>query len=203
MIQHNISDSWAWSSLLKLRPLAERFIACVVGNGKKAKFWFDAWTPLVPLIKLVGVAGPRRLRLPLTSTVADACSQTGWLLPSPRSEAELQLHTHLTLISLPSQSTVEDSYHWLTNGSSGRDYSASATWSDCRPRTTEKDWAKLIWFKGNVPKHAFNMWTAQLNRLPTRVRLASWNTGINLSCTLCLLGQETRDHIMLTCGFSS
>lgn len=202
-IQPTVSDSWVWSSLLKLRPLAERYIACVVGNGRKAKFWFDSWTPLGPLIKLIGATGPRRLRLPLSATVSDSCSESGWLLPPPRSDVELQLHTHLTLAPLPSQCSIEDSYLWLTNGISSRDYSASKTWEACRPRETEKDWAKLIWFKGNVPKHAFNMWTAHLNRLPTRVRLASWNTGIDPSCTLCLFGHESRDHIMLTCGFSS
>lgn len=202
-IQHTDSDSWAWSSLLKLRPLAERYIVCDVGDGRRAKFWFDSWTPLGPLINFIGAAGPRRLRLPLNSSVADACSQSGWLLPSPRSDAELQLHTHLKMISLPSQSTFEDTYYWLTNGISSKYYSASKTWNDCRPREAEKDWAKLIWFKGNVPKHAFNMWTAQLNKLPTMASLASWNTGINPSCTLCLFGQETRDHVMLTCGFSS
>lgn len=202
-IQHADSDSWAWKSLLKLRPLARQYIVCDVGNGSRAKFWVDTWTPLGPLINLLGVSGPRRLRLPMNSTVAQACSSTGWRLPSPRSDAEVQLHAHLTLVALPSQSSVEDSYSWLTNGIRNKDYSASKTWNDCRPRDTEKDWAKLIWFKGRVPKHAFNMWTAHLNRLPTRVRLAAWNPGISPSCTLCLFGQETRDHIMLTCGFSS
>ncbi|WZZ65202.1 hypothetical protein YC2023_076572 [Brassica napus] len=53
-IQASDTDSGVWKSLLKLRPLAERFITCEVGNGLKASFWSDCWTPLGSLLKLLG-----------------------------------------------------------------------------------------------------------------------------------------------------
>lgn len=51
-------SSATWKSLLSLRPLASRFIRCEVGDGTKASFWFDQWTPLGPLIDLCGISGP-------------------------------------------------------------------------------------------------------------------------------------------------
>ncbi|XP_048594252.1 uncharacterized protein LOC125577188 [Brassica napus] len=46
------------------------------------------------------------------------------------------------------------------------------------------------------------MWVANLDRLPTRVRLASWGLQIPTTCCLCSSEPETRDHLMLTCQFS-
>ena len=59
-----------------------------------------------------------------------------------------------------------------------------------------------VWFKGHVPKLAFNMWIANADRLPTRARLASWGIQISTSCCLCSHDVETRDHLLLTCSYS-
>lgn len=64
-------------------------------------------------------------------------------------------------------------------------------------------WTDIIWYKGCVPKQAFNMWTAQLERLPTKTRIASWGLNMSLSCDICLIGTETRDHVLLQCGFAA
>jgi hypothetical protein len=64
-------------------------------------------------------------------------------------------------------------------------------------------WASSIWFKGAIPKHAFNMWVAQLNRLPTRQRLASWGMNISTTCCLCSASTETRDHLLINCHYSA
>ncbi|KAH0939215.1 hypothetical protein HID58_006676, partial [Brassica napus] len=41
-----------------------------------------------------------------------------------------------------------------------------------------------------------------LDRLPTRTRIASWGHQIDTSCCLCSNYPETRDHIFLHCDFS-
>lgn len=66
---------------MNLRPLAEQFVECELGNGRLASFWFDSWCSLGPLINLFGEHGPRELRLPLHSPVAAACNERGWSLP--------------------------------------------------------------------------------------------------------------------------
>lgn len=85
-------DSWNWRSLLRLRPLAERFIRCSIGNGLTASFWGDSWTPMGPLIKFLGEEGPRILRIPISSKVASTVNGTVWKLPPPRSNKALDLH---------------------------------------------------------------------------------------------------------------
>lgn len=57
--------------------------------------------------------------------------------------------------------------------------------------------------QGCVPNQAFNMWIAQHDRLPTRERICSWGISSDRSCPVCLFGFESRDHILLHCGFSS
>lgn len=47
------------------------------------------------------------------------------------------------------------------------------------------------------------MWVAQLDRLPTRQRLASWGLNIPTDCCLCASSIETRDHLLITCTFSA
>lgn len=75
-----------------------------------------------------------------------------------------------------------------------RGYNSSKTWDAVSPRAEKKSWSSSVWFKGSIPKHAFNMWVAQLNRLPTRARLASWGILNNTDCCLCGREDETRDH---------
>ncbi|CAA7048764.1 unnamed protein product [Microthlaspi erraticum] len=201
-LEENQRDSWTWKSLLRLRPLAENFIKCRVGNGRTASFWFDTWSPIGPLIKALGHDGPRNLRLPLNALVAEACDTQGWTLPSPRSDVALDLHAFLTTISVPNTSLVPDTYDWVVNGVNCRGYSSKITWDFIKPRENEKDWYKSIWFKGSTPKLSFFMWVAQLNRLPTRMRLASWGLNVPTTCCFCSTENETRDHLLLRCDFS-
>ncbi|CAG7864551.1 unnamed protein product, partial [Brassica rapa] len=92
---------------------------------------------------------------------------------------------------------------WVVNDKVCNGFSSARTWEVLRPRSTSKAWSTTVWFKGAVPKQAFNMWLANLNRLPTRARLASWGLNINKCCCLCNVEDEVRDHLFLKCRFSS
>lgn len=116
---------------------------------------------------------------------------------------ELTLHAYLTTRTDPSLSSVPDVRFWLINGVKLKQYSASQTWEQCRPRELPKDWSEAVWFNGCVPKHAFNMWIAQLDRMPTRSRLSRWGVTNSSNCPVCLFGVETQDHILLNCGHSA
>lgn len=50
---------------------------------------------------------------------------------------------------------------------------------------------------------AFNTWVAQLNRLPTRARIARWSPENSPLCCLCNSFDETRDHLLITCDYSA
>ncbi|XP_023644573.1 uncharacterized protein LOC111832464 [Capsella rubella] len=82
-------------------------------------------------------------------------------------------------------------------------FSSSHTWESLRPRKDEQDWADVVWFKGAVPKHAFNMWLSHLNRLPTRDRLAGWGITQVSDCCICSNEAESRDHLLLNCDFAA
>ncbi|KAG7587431.1 Endonuclease/exonuclease/phosphatase superfamily [Arabidopsis thaliana x Arabidopsis arenosa] len=197
------ADSWTWKSLLHLRPLAEKFLKCVVGNGQKCSFWYDSWTPLGPLSKFLGEDGPRVLRLPLASRVNEAVLNNNWAIPSPRSDPVVILHAHLTTIQVPCITSANDQYCWVVDNVLCQGFSAKRTWEALMPRSEVKDWASSVWFKGAIPKHAFNMWISHLNRLPTRKRLASWGLNMSTDCCLCSRSVESRNHLLIRCPFSS
>lgn len=196
------TDSWNWKSLLNLRNIAEPFIRCNLGNGNIASFWFDSWSSLGPLINWYGENGPREMRLPVHSLVSAACDDFGWNLPPVRSSQARNLHALLSTVNPPDPSNGDDSYCWVIHGISYNHFPTASTWDAIRPRAALKGWASSIWFKGATPRHAFTMWMAQLNRLPTRSRMVSWGLPVTPTCCLCSNYDETLEHLFLTCQFS-
>ena len=134
IIEPSTTDSWAWRRLLKLRDLALQFCKMSLGNGKGASFWFDVWSPLGQLIAHIGSHGPRALRLRRDAVVADAINDSAWVLPHPRSQQEVDLHSYLTTISLPLSPNTDDTYEWLAGDSPLRVFRSSTTWEILRPR---------------------------------------------------------------------
>ena len=201
-VQASATDSWAWKKLLDLRPLALQFCKTRLGNGRSASFWFDAWSPMGQLIEHIGQSGPRSMRLRENSVVADAIAGSAWRLPHPRSQKEVELHTYLTTITLPLPMNVNDEYEWIAGDSQLRIFRSATTWEVLRPREDVKHWVDVVWFKGCIPKHAFTMWVANYDRLPTRSRLAAWGVPLSPLCPLCSIYDETRDHLMLSCNYS-
>lgn len=195
-------SSWVWSSILKLRPMAEQFLRCQIDNGASASFWYDYWLPIGPLIKYFGDAGPRHIGVPLNAKVSECCTPNGWSLRPARSHKAEHLQILLCSVPLPSSSITHDVYNWSVNGQSLDSFSTSKTWDCVRCRGTTVDWESTIWFSGHIPKHAFNMWVANLDRLRTRCRLAAWDITIVKTCLLCNLYDENRDHLFLRCSLS-
>ena len=127
----------------------------------------------------------------------------GWRLPQPRSDSALALHIHLTTVDLPLQDHTADTFHWVVESKECKGFSSSRMWEALRPRAQVKDWARSVWFRGAIPRQAFIMWLANLNRLPTKVRLASWGLNIQTACCFCNTHDETRDHLFLECSYNT
>ncbi|CAN7045056.1 unnamed protein product, partial [Brassica oleracea var. botrytis] len=160
-----------------LRQLARPFIVCTVQNGRSASFWFDQWTPLGALIDALGPSGPRALRITLQATVSEATTYDLWNLPAPRSDEVVALHAYLTTIHVPSGALDSDFYSWTIEGVKFQSFSSSKTWNTIRERQPNRNWYNAVWLKGNTPKHAFHMWVAVNDKLPTRSRLAAWGNA--------------------------
>ena len=147
-------------------------------------------------------ASPRALRLRRDAVVAYALQDSTWILPQPRSQQEVDLHSYLTIISLPLSPDIDDSYEWIASDSPLCAFRSSTTWNILRPRQEEVDWHDVVWFKGAIPKHSFTMWVANYDRLLTRSRLAAWGMAIAMDCPFCSRSIETRDHLFLRCEYN-
>lgn len=198
-LEENKQGSWIWKLILKLRHLAVRFLRCNVGNGRSASFWYDQWTPLGPLINVLGHSGPRALGIPLHSSVAETCTDIGWRLRHARSPAAEALQLHLCTVPLPSTSTASDAYVWEVDNEVLEAFSSKSTWEAIRNRREPQSWTKNIWFKGAIPSQAFMMWMTHLNRLPTRERTSIWAVNTLDACCVCNVYLESRDHLFLRC----
>ncbi|KAL1203942.1 putative ribonuclease H protein [Cardamine amara subsp. amara] len=202
VVQSN--SSWIWKNIMALRPTAKDLTTCELRDGKRASFWYDTWTSHGPLIDYVGTEGPRKLGIPITATVAEAIRTDQWSFPSARTRCQALQNLRLTLIStpIPLPSRGSDCFKWGPPSVRTPCFSTKIAWEHMRPTATKPSWAKAVWFKGHVPKHAFTFWTANLNRLPVRARLVTWGMNISPLCCLCNQQLETRDHLFLHCEYS-
>ncbi|XP_009145177.1 uncharacterized protein LOC103868872 [Brassica rapa] len=155
------------------------------------------------LIEHIGPAGPRALQVRKNAVVVDAIAGSHWTLPHPRSQEEVDLHAHLTTITLPLNVDVCDDYEWVAGDSSLHVFRSSTMWEVLRPHQQIKNWVDVVWFKGAIPKHSFTMWIANYDMLPTRSRLAAWGLPVSPSCPFCSNFEETRDQLMLSCEYCS
>lgn len=71
----------------------------------------------------------------------------------------------------PTTSNGHDTFLWGPAEQRSIDFSTKKTWDFIRPRQNEKSWFDAVWFKKNVPKHAFNLWVTNLDRFPLNMRL--------------------------------
>ncbi|XP_013678980.1 uncharacterized protein LOC106383417 [Brassica napus] len=195
------TDSWIWKTLLSLRPLASQMLSCRVGDGRRISFWYDNWSIHGPLIRFIGLNGPLLMGIQDQSTVAEALLVRDWQAPSRTQNQNVSL-VRATLRDWPHQAVPSepDIFMWGPSDSCSDIFSTKKTWEFLRPRAETKEWSQVVLFKNMVPKHAFNFWMANLNRLPLNERLHQWGLMDSGLCTLCSTDQESRDHLFLTAG---
>ncbi|KAG2247093.1 hypothetical protein Bca52824_086721 [Brassica carinata] len=143
--------------------------------------------------------------IPVNANVVADSSSDGWILPSPRARNPALAEFRNTLLSItaPTSNGGSDSYWWSVEGSTTTSFSTKLTWEKLRTAAPPQRWAKAIWYKGHIPKHAFTFWVAHLNRLPTRERTARWGTNAPSLCCICGSAVESRSHLFIHCLYSS
>ena len=90
---------------------------------------------------------------------------------------------------------------WL--GSPNGTFSVSRAWEDTRNRSTQAPWYRVVWFKGQVPRHAFILWLAVKRRLCTLDRMVAQGIAQESQCLLCGVDAENHDHLFFQCPFSN
>ncbi|XP_076891961.1 uncharacterized protein LOC143543541 [Bidens hawaiensis] len=63
--------------------------------------------------------------------------------------------------------------------------------------------AKVIWFSQAIPRHAFFLWQATKERLPTQDRLYAWKVlAQDKYCALCNQQRDSHNHLFFECSYS-
>ncbi|XP_019085128.1 PREDICTED: uncharacterized protein LOC109126280 [Camelina sativa] len=190
--------------MLQLKPTVIEFLKCEVGDGRTASFGFDNWTEFGQLIKFVGAAGPRTLRVREDARVLEATRNGNWALPAARSDNGQTLLVALTATPVPDVTKGPDSYQWRNStGVFTSSFSSKETWDQVRICSPPVSWSTVVWFKAHIPRFSFVAWLVFLARLPTRDRLRSWGMTVSSDCVLCSGGTESHEHLFFQCPFSS
>lgn len=198
IIKEKQSYSHSIKKILRVRDLAYNWIKVEVGNGRDTRFWTDNWSPLGNLTTFLNLRSST-LGTRQSSTISELCNNGAWSLPSPRSEAQLALHTHLTTVNL---SEADDTTVWSPLGKRSEKFSTGMIYNLIREHKPVVAWNRAVWSSRGIPKHNFLSWLVTLNRCPTKDRLLGWGLQVNPLCVLCNAAPETRDHLYFDCAFS-
>ncbi|KAJ9536471.1 hypothetical protein OSB04_un000352 [Centaurea solstitialis] len=83
------------------------------------------------------------------------------------------------------------------------DFTVQRAYSSFRGHQQRLPWARKVWFKGHIPKHAFCMWLVCLCRLPTQDRLVEWkHDPPDYRCSLCNQCMDSHTHLFFDCHFA-
>lgn len=66
-----------WKKILKLRDMAQQFYKVDIGNGSNTSFWFDCWSELGAILKLLGDRGVIDMGIRRGATVEEALLSDG------------------------------------------------------------------------------------------------------------------------------
>lgn len=195
------SGSSTWSQLLKLRPIANDFIYCKIGDGSDCYLWLDNWTPFGQLLSFIGDMVQEYMGFLLTQKFLSWPQMTGGIL-EVRGVSMLNSFS-TTWQRYMSPMRLKDIFKWKDGAGPDKDsFKFSLVRSQTAENFPEVSWHKEVWFSGNVPKHDFILWLVCLDRLSTKSKLAAWGVIDCSTCLLCEIYVETRDHMFLRCPYS-
>lgn len=109
----NMHNSWLSNKLLKIKSIVFTLFKLRIGNGQTCRFWSDNWYPNGVVSDLILEVRGSCLGIRREATIAFLYREGGWLLPSPRSDQQLNIIAFLTNITL---SYEEDFYEWELEG---------------------------------------------------------------------------------------
>ncbi|OWM68682.1 hypothetical protein CDL15_Pgr023647 [Punica granatum] len=95
---------------------------------------------------------------------------------------------------------LEDRVVWCFDPNST--FPINSAWNSMRRKGTEVHWHKILWFRPRIPNHCFMSWLALHNRLSALDRVKRWKHSIGSLCVLYHMGEESRNHSLLSCTYS-
>ena len=168
----------------------------VVGTGDRIHFWTDNWlgAPLVDLMNL-DVAFHRHLKGMLSEAIVNGA----FVLPTALTDLG-DIKERVDNIALP-HSPLPDVLVWK-HSSDGTLSSKHAQSFLCQ-RATTLPWAESLWTAVVPPSHSFIFWRLHLGKMPTEENLRHRGCIVVSVCSLCLISDESSDHLFLRCQFAT
>ncbi|KAL7612797.1 uncharacterized protein LOC128132456 [Lactuca sativa] len=157
--------------MLSLRDKVWKHIWRTPGDGTSINLWYDNWHAVGPLINIITEDERNIHRLPNDLTVHQFCSNHssgwpwGWGVRFP----------NIHLQGLPNlQINKYDGVYWRDLEGRSVEFSPTQVWKDTKIASPVVLWYKVVWFKLNIPSHAFILWLAIHDRLMTQDRMHIW-----------------------------
>lgn len=180
-------------------------ITVQVGDGRRVKFWSDAWLHGRSLSQLAPhLTTAVRSKITASRTVAEALTNRRWIrdLTGPLSIPVLMEYLQVRNVTYEITLTpnVLDDIRWRWS-SSGELSSRTAYQAFFLGQVAVHE-AKELWQVRAPNKCKFLAWLILHGRVWTSDRLHQHGLNDNDSCALCAQEAETMDHLFLTCVYS-
>ncbi|KAJ9536675.1 LOW QUALITY PROTEIN: hypothetical protein OSB04_un000148 [Centaurea solstitialis] len=197
------SNTWSWvlRKMMDLRNFIRPHITVTIGDGRNTHAWEDTWLDCGPLVTLISYRHIHRQGFDTSTTVQDFLLTVGGNWPNEWVER------HPPIANLPLPTIVDgalDSVLWRARNGSLEVFSVSKAYDSLVPSPTIVPWTRSVWFSGHIPKHAFCLWLAYWNRLPTQDRLVLWKQEPpDWKCSLCGLCLDSHQHLFFECSYAA
>ncbi|PWA66317.1 RNA-directed DNA polymerase, eukaryota, Reverse transcriptase zinc-binding domain protein [Artemisia annua] len=173
----DVSDSWGWKNMLKLREEVKNHIVIQVGNGKRASVWFDNWSCIGHLNSILSYRDLYDARLSTDLKVADLIEHGIWKWPS----------------------------EWLF-GRAGMVLWGSLQFKKptliCRRRKKRSIGGNWCGFLKIYQSIHFVLWMAIMNKLTTQDKVRSWGSYDLMACPLCYEDIDSHSHLFFKCTYT-
>ncbi|GJX76581.1 RNA-directed DNA polymerase, eukaryota, reverse transcriptase zinc-binding domain protein [Tanacetum coccineum] len=169
-----------------------------VGNGSKVFKWYDNWSNLGPLEKIIPKKVRNEARMKDNDCVVDLIHNGEWNWP----KFWFDQFPVLKSPHVPNLSHQKDSVIWVDENNKETGFSVGIAWKSLRDKWPTVNWSRVVWFSQCVPKHAFILWLAIQGKLLTQDKMLNWQNGLDLKCSLCKVCCDSHSHLFFDCAFS-
>ncbi|GAV80397.1 zf-RVT domain-containing protein [Cephalotus follicularis] len=186
-MEHKQTLSVTWKYLLKLRPAVSANLVYTIGINSTWSIWYDPWYQGISLCERVGNSAIYDSSLPPNASLSEILLDTNWNWPSHVWQLR-EISSACTNIPI----TQRDSIGWR---SAVGIFTHKSAWESLRLSAPTVPWAKVVWFKGAIPKHSFCLWITFRKAHLTLDKLQGFGVVQQSLCPFGCGQQQRLDHV--------
>ena len=194
------SMNWTWKRFLELRKIMRPHVASCIGDGRNTSLWHDWWHPIGILSTIIARRDWIRNGFNDESLVSDVMTNDSYTWPAD------WVNKFPGLIDGPMFCNIgnnRDMIVWRDMKGMSKKFSCKQVWRDINNFGDNVSWANCVWYRNCIPRNAFILWLAVLNRLKTQDRVKIWEKSGSLLCPFCFTISDSHDHLFFQCEFSN